>query len=100
VRLLEKRLHRLELAIRSRAICPSLILARINAGRHRLGLPPLPPAHASTLRGKSIIEILQAGRMRVHAAHRLQSTPQSGPPALETASVVPPRSSPVRPADS
>ena len=67
----ETRLRRLEEALRSRSKGPQAQLTgRIAAGRRRLGLPPASSGRLLALRGMSLVEILNAGRERVHAAWR------------------------------
>ena len=66
---LETRLRQLEEALRSRSARPQAqIMGRIAAGRRRLGLPPASPERLLALRGMSVVDILNAGRERVHAA--------------------------------
>ena len=66
---IERRLLRLEVALRSRTKSPGRdTLARMEAGGHRLGFLPPTPERLRALRGMSVVQILQTGRLRVYKA--------------------------------
>ena len=68
---MDRRLRRLERRLAPAVECKASLelYARMEAGRRRLGLPPVSPEQraerSAELRGMSIHEILHAGRQRV-----------------------------------